>query len=174
MVLLNMISKLTLTVKPQSTLRTLKWVARPPDGKFIKKLWFMLNHWPIAYLGIPMKYRYLVPVLSHVPSKSFQAWQWWWAARYTACESLTLKEIQLLNGFLYIQASCLVGIEVSIKAQLPVKGGRTELASEHLLLYPSLWLSLDFLRISIFHNILLSVCHIVKYDLVSLGHYLKR
>ena len=38
MVLLNMISKLTLTVKPQSTLRTLKWVARPPDGTFIKRI----------------------------------------------------------------------------------------------------------------------------------------
>ena len=59
MVLLDMISKLTLTVKPQSTLRTLKWMACAPDGTFLK-CWCLVL---------------LVPVLSHMPPKSFQAWQ---------------------------------------------------------------------------------------------------
>ena len=38
MVFLNMISKLTLTVKPQSTLRTLKRMARASDGGIIDQL----------------------------------------------------------------------------------------------------------------------------------------
>ena len=55
---------------------------------------------------------------------------------------------------------------MSIEAQLPVKGGGTELTLEHL---PSL----AFLSISTFH-ILMTISHVVQYDLVSLGHDLKQ
>ena len=68
--------------------------------------------------------------------------------------------------FSIFQASCLVRVEMSVETQLPVKGGGTELALEH----PS---SLTFLCISTFH-ILMTICYVVKYDLVSLGHDLKQ
>ena len=55
---------------------------------------------------------------------------------------------------------------MSVETQLPVKGGGTELALEHL---PPL----TFLCISTF-RILMSICHVVEYDLVSLGHDLKQ
>ena len=55
---------------------------------------------------------------------------------------------------------------MSVETQLPVKGGGTELALERL---PSL----AFLPISTFH-ILMSICHVVQYNLVSLSHDLKQ
>ena len=107
----------------------------------------------------------VVLVLSYMLPKSFQAWQWRGAPRDTACESLTLGN-KVLNDLLHFQSSCLVRVEMSVETQLPVKGGGTELALEHL---PPL----TFLCSSTF-LILMSVCHVVQYDLVSLGHDLKQ
>ena len=42
MVLLNMIAKLTLAVKPQTTLRTLKRVAHAPEYAFLKYCFIMV------------------------------------------------------------------------------------------------------------------------------------
>ena len=72
-----------------------------------------------------------------------------------------------MNDLLHFQASCLVRVEMSVETQLPVKGGGTELALEHL---PRL----AFLCIFTWHIVLMSVCHVVQYDLVSLGHDLKQ
>ena len=61
-------------------------------------------------------------------------------------------------------------VKVPIESQLPVKGGRAELALEDLLPFALLCFKTFTL------NTFLSVCvasHVVHYDLICLCHYLK-